>query len=94
MQKNYEPLCQKKLFLSHLHISKLLSKNFFFLDLLVFMYFPYSNFHNTLNIMLQSIQQLHEEVLAHIQTLETEESLIEYRNDIVGKSGKLTIILK
>ncbi len=41
MRKNFESLCQEKLFLSHLLISKLLSKNFSFLDLLVFTHFWY-----------------------------------------------------
>ena len=42
--KNFEFHCQKNLFLSHLRISKLLSKKFFFLELLVFARFQFFYF--------------------------------------------------
>jgi phenylalanyl-tRNA synthetase alpha chain len=44
--------------------------------------------------MLQQLQQLQSTVLEHLSSLQTEESLIEYKNSILGKSGELTIILK
>lgn len=44
--------------------------------------------------MLQKLQQLQTTVLEQLPSLQTEESLIEYKNSILGKSGELTIILK
>ncbi|MBC7498119.1 phenylalanine--tRNA ligase subunit alpha [Candidatus Gracilibacteria bacterium] len=44
--------------------------------------------------MIQQIQTLQVEVLAHLQTITNESALIEYRNQILGKSGELTTILK
>jgi phenylalanyl-tRNA synthetase alpha chain len=44
--------------------------------------------------MLQQLQQLQSTVLEQLSALQTEESLIEYKNSILGKTGELTIILK
>jgi phenylalanyl-tRNA synthetase alpha chain len=44
--------------------------------------------------MLAQIQSLQSRVLANLSNLQDEESLIQYRNDILGKSGELTTILK
>lgn len=44
--------------------------------------------------MLQKLQQLQSTVLEQLSSLQTEESLIEYKNSILGKTGELTIILK
>lgn len=44
--------------------------------------------------MLQKLQQLQTTVLEQLPSLQTEESLIEYKNSILGKTGELTIILK
>lgn len=44
--------------------------------------------------MLAQIQSLQSRVLANLSNLQDEESLIGYRNDILGKSGELTSILK
>jgi len=44
--------------------------------------------------MLQQIQNLQIKVLSQLQKLVTEEELITYRNDILGKTGELTTILK
>lgn len=44
--------------------------------------------------MLQKLQQLQSKVLEQLLSIQTEESLIEYKNSILWKSGELTIILK
>ncbi len=44
--------------------------------------------------MLQKLQQLQSTVLEQLSSLQSEESLIEYKNSILGKTGELTIILK
>lgn len=44
--------------------------------------------------MLAQIQSLQSRVLDNLSNLKDEESLIQYRNDILGKSGELTSILK
>ena len=44
--------------------------------------------------MIEQIQSLQSEVLAHLPTLTDESTLIDYRNQILGKSGELTTILK
>lgn len=44
--------------------------------------------------MLIQIQSLQSRVLANLSNLKDEETLIQYRNDILGKSGELTSILK
>lgn len=44
--------------------------------------------------MIAQIQTLQTQVLAHLPTLTDEAILIEYRNEILGKSGALTTILK
>ncbi len=44
--------------------------------------------------MIEQIQSLQAEVLAHLPTLTDEVALIEYRNQILGKTGELTTILK
>ena len=44
--------------------------------------------------MLQQLQQLQSTVLEKLSSLQTEESLIEYKNSILWKTGELTMILK
>lgn len=44
--------------------------------------------------MLNQIQSLQNTVLAELPNLTNEEGLIAYRNDILGKAGELTTILK
>jgi phenylalanyl-tRNA synthetase alpha chain len=44
--------------------------------------------------MLNQIKNLQDTVLANLSSLQDEESLINYRNDILWKSGELTNILK
>lgn len=44
--------------------------------------------------MLEEIQKLQSETLKHFSTLSTEDAIIVYKNTILGKSGKLTNILK
>ena len=44
--------------------------------------------------MSTPIATLEAEVLAHLATLTTEPSLIEYRNAVLGKSGSLTALLR
>ncbi len=44
--------------------------------------------------MIQLIQILQGDVIAHLQTIKNEDELINYRNQILGKSGELTTILK
>lgn len=44
--------------------------------------------------MIQQIQNLQIQVLAELPNLTNEEALIAYRNDILGKAGELTTILK
>lgn len=44
--------------------------------------------------MLNQIQSLQNTVLAELPNIKDEESLIGYRNDILGKAGELTTILK
>jgi phenylalanyl-tRNA synthetase alpha chain len=44
--------------------------------------------------MLNQIQTLQNQVLDKLPSIASEESLIEYRNAILGKSGELTTILK
>jgi hypothetical protein len=51
-------------------------------------------YNSLLNCMIQQIQNLQIQVLAELPNLTNEEGLIAYRNDILGKSGELTKILK
>lgn len=44
--------------------------------------------------MIHSLQQLEKTILEHLPTITDEASLIDYRNQILGKSGELTVILK
>ena len=44
--------------------------------------------------MIQQIQTLQTQVLAHLPNITDESTLIDYRNAILGKSGELTTILK
>lgn len=44
--------------------------------------------------MLNQLETLQSSVLSHLPTLTSEESLIDYRNEILGKNGELTTILK
>lgn len=44
--------------------------------------------------MIQKLQTLQNQVLEHLPSLKTEDELIEYRNNILGKTGELTVILK
>ncbi len=44
--------------------------------------------------MIEQIQNLQSQVLTHLPTLTDEVTLIDYRNQILGKSGELTQILK
>ncbi len=44
--------------------------------------------------MLSLLNSLQSSVLSHLPTITSEEALINYRNDILGKNGELTAILK
>jgi hypothetical protein len=44
--------------------------------------------------MIQQIQNLQTQVLTELPHITNEEALIAYRNDILGKTGELTTILK
>lgn len=44
--------------------------------------------------MLSKLESLQSSVFSHLPTLTNEESLVEYRNEILGKNGELTTILK
>jgi phenylalanyl-tRNA synthetase alpha chain len=44
--------------------------------------------------MLSLLEKLQSSVLSHLPTLTSEETLIDYRNEILGKNGELTTILK
>jgi phenylalanyl-tRNA synthetase alpha chain len=44
--------------------------------------------------MLQQLSSLQTQILEQLPTFSTEEALIEYRNQILGKNGELTVILK
>lgn len=44
--------------------------------------------------MLIELNTLEQRVIDTIPQITTEESLIEYRNTILGKTGELTLVLK
>lgn len=44
--------------------------------------------------MINQLNTLEIRAISSISILHTEESLIEYKNTLLGKSGELTIILK
>ena len=44
--------------------------------------------------MIEQLQQLEAEVQAAVQTVQSEQELLDYRNTILGKSGKITHFLK
>lgn len=44
--------------------------------------------------MIEQLNSLESRVFATLVNIITEESLIEYKNTILGKNGELTIILK
>lgn len=44
--------------------------------------------------MLSLLEKLQSSVLSHLPTLTSEETLVDYRNEILGKNGELTTILK
>lgn len=44
--------------------------------------------------MLSLLNSLQSSVISHLPTITNEEALINYRNDILGKNGELTAILK
>jgi len=44
--------------------------------------------------MIQELSLLEKNSLEHIQSITSEEALILYKNDLLGKTGQLTVILK
>lgn len=44
--------------------------------------------------MLNSLNHLEQRVIDNLSQIDSEESLVEYKNTILGKTGELTVILK